>query len=140
MLCEACQQREALVHLGPAAEANSSVAEPSGKWDHHFCQECADEYFARTPGMNSSRGLICLSDWYRSKLYDLLEVEHPEAFDYSTTEACERGSELARVFLRRHLTKAGVELNDDGFMMLWSDFNCSHHFYTRADEYKRRKG
>jgi hypothetical protein len=69
----------------------------------------------------------------------LLEGEHPEAFDYSDTEACERGSELARAFLRRHLAMDGIELNEDGFMMLWSDFNCSHHFYTRADDYKRRK-
>jgi len=34
----------------------------------------------------------------------------------------------------------GIELNEDGLMMLWRDFDCSHHYYTRADEYKRRKG
>jgi len=69
----------------------------------------------------------------------VLEVEHPEAFDYSDTVACERGSELTRVFLRQHLTTDGIEPNEDGFEMLWSDFNCSHHFYSRADEYKRKK-
>src|SRR5689334_8117903 len=131
MLCEACQQREALVHLGPAVQAENSVAEQSGEWEHHFCEECADEYFARTPGRNSSRRLICLSDWYRSKLYDLLEVEHPKAFDNSDTEACCRGSELMRSFLREHLTKANIELNDDAFEMLCADFFGSHHFYTR---------
>ncbi len=140
MLCDACHQREALVHLATTAHGEGLDQPPGTQHEQHFCRECADEYFARTPGMNSSRDLICLSDWYRSKLYDLLELECPGAFDYSTTEACERGSELARVFLRRHLAKAGIELNDDAFMMLWSDFNCSHHFYTRADEYKRRKG
>lgn len=140
MLCEACQQREALVHLGPAVQAEDSVSEQSGEWEHHFCRECADEYFARTPGMNSSRDLICLSDWYRSKLYDLLEATHPEAFDNSTTEACRRGSELMRLFLREHLTKDKVELNEDAFDMLLRDFFGSHRFYTRIDEYNKRKG
>lgn len=140
MLCEICQQREAMVHLGAAVQAESSEAKQAGQWQRHFCQECADEYFARTPGMNASRDLICLSDWYRSKLYDLLEVEHPEAFDYSDTAACVRGSELMRLFLREQLTTAGIKLNNDGFEMLWNDFNCSHHFYKRADEYKRKKG
>jgi len=139
MLCEACQQREALVHLGPA-EAENSAAEQPGEWEHHFCRECADEYFAGTPGMNSSRGLIGLSDWYRSKLYDLLETAHPEAFDNSTTEACRRGSELMRSFLREHLTKAKIELNEDAFEMLCGDFFGSHHFYTRVDERNKRKG
>ena len=140
MLCETCQQREALVHLGPAVQAEESVAEQSGEWEHHFCRECADEYFARTAGMNSSRGLICLSDWYRSKLYDLLETTHPKAFDNSTSEACCRGSELMRQFLREHLTKDKIDLNEDAFEMLVADFFGSHHFYTRVDEYNKRKG
>lgn len=139
MLCDACHQREALVHRTSTTHVEGLGQPPGAQQKQHFCRECADEYFARTPGMNASRGLICLSDWYRSTLYDLLEQEHPEAFDYSTAEACERGSELARAFLRRHLAKAGIELNEDGFMMLWGDFNCSHHFYTRADEYKTKK-
>jgi protein-arginine kinase activator protein McsA len=133
MQCDVCHQRDALVHLTTTVGGDTQQ-------EQHFCKDCADDLFARTPGMNSSRDLICLSDWYRSKLYDLLEVEHPEAFDYSNAEACQRGSDLARRFLKRHLAKAGVELNEDGLMMLWSDFNCSHHFYTRADEYKQRKG
>src|SRR6185369_16389586 len=99
--------------------------EPGTQREQHFCEQCADSYFACTPGMNSSRHLICLSDSYRSKLYDLLEVAHPEAFDNSDAEACRRGSELVRVFLRHHLAKDGIELNEDGFLMLWSDFNCS---------------
>lgn len=98
MLCEACQQRDALVHLRHAAQDDSSEAEQSGDWEHHFCQECADGYSARTPGMNSSRDLICLSDWYQSKLYDLLETAHPEAFDTNTDEACDQGSEVMRFF------------------------------------------
>ena len=90
--------------------------------------------------MNSHRDLICLSDWYRSKLYDLLESTQPEAFDNSTTEACRRGSELMRNFLREHLMKAKLELNEDAFEMLAGDFFGSHHFYTRSDEYNRKKG
>jgi len=96
MLCEICHKREALVHLTSTTYPESPQKKPR---EQHFCQECADEYFARTLGMNSSRDLICLSDWYRSKLYDLLGVEHPEAFDYSDSEACERGGELTRAFL-----------------------------------------
>ena len=90
--------------------------------------------------MNSSRHLICLSDSYRSKLYDLLETAHPEAFDNSDTEACRRGSELMRSFLREHLTKDKIELNDDGFEMPCRDYIGSHYFYSRSDEYKRKKG
>ena len=90
--------------------------------------------------MNSSRGLICLSDWYRSKLYDLLEVEHPEAFDNSDIEACRRASQLMRGFLRKHLTKARIELDEDAFDMLCADFFGSHHFYTRVEEHNKSKG
>jgi len=90
--------------------------------------------------MNSSRGLICVSDWYRSKLYDLLETAHPEAFDNSTIESCRRGSELMRRFLREHLTQDKIEVNEDAFNMLLGDFLGSHHFYTRIDDYNKRKG
>jgi protein-arginine kinase activator protein McsA len=140
MLCEVCHQREAMVHLTATEYADGLERESGTQQGKHFCEECADEYFARTPGMNSSRHLICLSDWYRSNLYDMLETAHPEAFDNSTDEACSRGSELMREFLREHLTKDGIELNADAFEMLCGDFFGSHHFYTRADEYNRRKG
>jgi hypothetical protein len=106
----------------------------------HFCEQCADVFFACTPGMNSARGLICLSDSYRARLYDLLETVHPEAFDNSTTEACRRGSELMRKFLREQLTKDKIELNEDAFGMLCGDFFGSHYFYARVDEYNKRKG
>ena len=108
--------------------------------EKHFCEQCADTYFACTPGMNPARHLICLSDSYRAKIYDLLETAHPEAFDNSTTELCRRGSELMRRFLRGNLTKDKIELNDDGFEMLCQDFFGSHYFYSRSDEYKRKKG
>jgi hypothetical protein len=139
MLCEKCHEHEATVHLGGSVQIGDSKPEPDAKWEHHFCAECADDYFANTPGMNSSRDLICLSEWYRSKLYDLLETTHPEAFDNSDTEACRRGSELMRNFLRKHLTNNKIEMNEDAFEMLCKDFFCSHHFYSRVDEYKRKK-
>jgi hypothetical protein len=129
-----------MVHLTTTDYTAAQDGEPSSAREQHFCEQCADEYFTRTPGMNSSRGLICLSDSYRSKLYDLLETAHPEAFDNSDTDTCRRGSELMRTFLREHLTKDGIELNQDGFDMLCQDFFGSHHFYTRADEYKQKKG
>src|SRR5437870_13340752 len=113
MLCESCHQREAMVHLTTTIGAKGLGQEPGTDRKQHFCEQCADAYFACTPGMNSARHLICLSDSYRARLYDLLETAHPEAFDNSTTEACRRGSELMRRFLRVHLTKDKLELNED---------------------------
>jgi protein-arginine kinase activator protein McsA len=140
MLCDKCNKREALVHLGSNKEHEDADSESGVEWEQHFCKDCADEYYAQTPGMNSSRDLIRLSDWYRSKLYDLLESECPGAFDYSDTEACERGSKYTKEFLRKQLNTDGIELNEDGFEMLWCDLNCSCHFYQRADEVNKRKG
>lgn len=126
-----CHQRKATVFLGLSQE-------PDSKPSHQFCAQCADDYFARTPGMNSHRGLICLSDSYRSKLYDLLEAAHPEAFDNSDTDACYRGSELMQSFLREQLTKDKIKVNNDAFEMLCCDFFGSHHYYSRVDEHKRK--
>ena len=140
MICDICHQREALVHLTSTVHIEGVDQAPSAQKEQHLCRECADEYFARTPGMNASRGLVCLSDWYRAKLYDLLEAAHPESFDNSTAEACERGSEVMRSFLREHLTRDKIQLNEDAFEMLCADFFGSHHFYARIDDYNRRKG
>ena len=129
-----------MVHLTATVGGENLGQQPGTQREQHFCQECADSYFACMPGMNSMRHLLCLSDSYRSKLYDLLEIAHPEAFDNSDTEACRRGSELMRNFLREHLTKDKIELNEEAFDMLCGDFFGSHHFYSRADEYKRKKG
>jgi len=140
MFCEACHQREAIVHLTTTAYGEGLGQEPMIERAQHFCGQCADTYFSCTPGMNSSRGLICLSDSYRSKLHDLLEATHPEAFDNKDAETCRQMSALMEEFLREHLKKDNIEVNDDAFGMLCQDFFCSHHFYSRADEYKRKKG
>ena len=140
MFCGACHQREATVHLTTTFHAEGLAPEAGTQREQHFCQQCADSYFSCTPGMNSARDLICLSDSYRSKLYDLLETAHPEAFDNTDAEACRRGSELMRDFLREHLRKDKIEVNEDAFGMLCSDFFCSHHFYSRVDDYRRKKG
>ena len=124
VLCQACKKRGALVHRSLGS---------SRRKQKHYCRECADRYFARTPGMNSARDLIKLSNFYRSKLYDELEARHPEAFDDSDAETCRRGSDLMRHFLKKRLAKDGIKLNRDGFEMLCHDFFCSHHFYERAD-------
>jgi hypothetical protein len=89
--------------------------------------------------MNSIRGLICLSDAYRTKLHDLLEKTHPEAFDNHDTEACRRGSKITRQFLREQLKKENIEVNGDAFEMLCGSF-WSREFYARADEYRGKKG
>jgi hypothetical protein len=128
-LCQACRKREALIHLwtDPTPTAKSK----------HFCRQCADRYFARTPGMNSSRDLIKLSDFYRVKLYDELEARHPAAFDNTDDAACHRGSELMRRFLRQKLLKDNIKLKGDGFEMLCHDFFCSYHFYDRVEKIRR---
>jgi protein-arginine kinase activator protein McsA len=139
MLCESCHQREATVHLTKSNFPYGLDQPPTTLQAQHFCPECTDNYFACTPGMNSGRDLICLSDFFRSKLYDLLEKTHPEAFDDSTTEVCRRMSELMRNFLREQLNKAKIEVNEDAFDMLCRDFFCSHHYYSRAESVKRGK-
>jgi len=138
MLCESCHQREATVHLTATVHVEGLGQERGTPQKQHFCRQCADSYFACTPAMNPLRGLICLSDSYRSMLYDLLERVHPEAFDNKDAETCRRESEWMRNFLREQLTKDKIELNEDAFEMLCHDFFCSHHFYSRADGYKKK--
>jgi protein-arginine kinase activator protein McsA len=139
MLCQVCQQRAAKIHLSTGLPVDNPDEDPVTMQEQHFCKQCADAYFASIPGMNSMRSLICLSDSYRSKLYDLLEASHPQALDNTDSEACLRASEIMRVFLREHLKKNNIEINEDAFGMLCHDFFGSHHFYTRSDEYKRKK-
>ncbi len=88
--------------------------------------------------MNSARNLIQLSNFYRAKLYDELELKHPEAFDNSDDEACIRGTEVMCRFLKERLTEDNIELNEDGFHMLCQDFFGSHLFYERADKLKAK--
>ena len=85
------------------------------------------------------RKLICLSDSYRSKLYDLLEAAHPEAFDNHDAESARQGSELMTNFLREQLKKENLEIAGVAFDMLCLDFFGSHHYYTRQDDYHRKK-
>ena len=139
-LCEVCQKREASVFFTPAINAS----EAEGEFDIHqkqsMCRICADSYYASTPGLNSARDLVRLSDSYRSKLYDLLEATHPEAFDnHDTTEACMRASELMCNFLKKQLRKDRMDIRGDAFDMLCRDFFGSHHFYSRTDEVNRKK-
>src|SRR5215510_8208728 len=123
MICQRCKKKEALVHL--SAGSPPSLRSRKSK---HYCRDCADAYYARTPGMNSARNLIRLSDFYRSKLYDELESQCPEAFDNSTHEEALRGSTLTRRFLRKRLAKDNIKLGGDGFDMLCHDFVTTHHF------------
>jgi hypothetical protein len=129
-----------MVHIIPGSPDEGLDEAQGADGKEHFCRQCADAYFARTPGMNSMRGLICLSDSYRSRLYDLLEAIHPEVFDDTDDEANRGRSDLMQGFLREQLRKDKMEVGGDAFDMLCGDFYCSHHFYTRVDEFKRRKG
>jgi hypothetical protein len=159
MMCEICQKKEAVVHLstqtrtfttdklidaeledlGPVnlEDDQADVA----KEERHFCEDCADAYYASTPGMNAQRSLICLSDFFRTRLYDRLEADHPDAFyDGDDHQTLARAMETITEFLRRELEEAGIGINDDAFGMLLSDFCCSWHFYERRDEVKKRRG
>jgi hypothetical protein len=138
MLCQQCAKREATVHLTRTTHL-PILGKALGTKKQHFCEQCADAFWARTPGMNAMRNLICLSDSYRFKLYDLLERAHPEAFDNHDDEACRRSSEVMNHFLREQLKKDGLEITGDAFDMLCCDFWGSHHFYTRVDEFNRTK-
>jgi hypothetical protein len=133
-----CHQREATVHLTQTFYKAVPGHDP-GTQKQHFCRECADAYFACTPGMNPMRGLICLSDEYRTRLYDLLEKTHPEALDNHDLEACRRGSELTREFLREQFKKENIDINEDVFNMLCHSF-WSADYYARADAHRRKKG
>jgi hypothetical protein len=90
-------------------------------------------------GFNPLRNFLCVSDSYRSSLYDVLEATHPEAFydgeDYSKLA---QASEMMSAFLRQELKKAKINVNEDVFMMLFLDFIGSHHFYARRDAFKRK--
>ena len=139
MLCQVCNHREATVHLTKTIYKRAAVVHEPDRTEQHLCQECADTFFAAIPGMkNAMRDLICLSDSYRSKLYDLLESIHPEAFDNHDTEACRRASKLTRNFLREQFKKDSIEVNDEVFNMLLGSF-WSGEFYDRAKRYTKKK-
>jgi protein-arginine kinase activator protein McsA len=133
MICQTCKKKEALIHIS----TGSTPSEGSRK-SKHFCRQCADAYYIRA-GMNSARDLIRLSEFYRSKLYDELEVKHPEAFDNSDDEACRRGTDLMCRFLKERLTKDNIKLNKDGFDMLCRDFFGSRQAYERGEKLKSKK-
>ena len=137
MLCEMCHQREATNHLTQTFYKAVAGNEP-GTREQHFCQQCVDTYFACTPGMNSLRRLICLSDEYRSRLIDLLAAAHPEAFDNHDTEACRLGSKLTREFLCEQFKKDNIEVNDEAFEMLLGSI-WSEEFYARSENYRKKK-
>ena len=145
MLCETCHLREATVHFTTTVHATGPDLtalglEPGTKRQQHFCEQCADSYLSCTPGMNRMRNLICLSDSYRTRLYDLLEAAHPEAFYHGDDRAqCRRVAEVMDAFLREQLKKEKIEFNEDAFGMLFGDFIGSNHFYTRRKEYHSKK-
>lgn len=155
MLCEMCKRREAMVHLSESTtefaaeegidpesvDLDSVPHRDLGQKEQHFCNECADQYFAITPGMNSSRDLICLSDAYRKKLLDKVAAELPEVFyDGEDRKRAKEIAEKERGFLKQELTRERIEVNEDAFDMLWCDLFCSWHFYERRDAFNGREG
>ncbi len=133
-LCEVCLANEASVFIGEAGSEASQETLPA----RSLCRSCADAYYASAPGMSAGRQLIRLSDFYRAKLYDELEIEHPEAFDNSDSEACVRSSELMCKFLKKHLKKDHLDIRGDAFDMLCIDFFGSRLFYERAELFRKK--
>ena len=147
-----CKERGATVHLtqtsqvfeaeeGVDPETVDLAAIPHKEMtEHHFCEECADKFFASTPEMNSTRGLICLSDAYREKLCDKLEAQLPEIF-IDTDDQVLMGKRAAKMaeFFRNELKREGIEVSGDAFGMLFSDLFCTFHFYDRQDRFNESK-
>jgi hypothetical protein len=130
MVCEMCQQKVATVHLTVNRMATDEAAATSS--EHHFCPECADRYFAQTPGMNASRGLIELSDEYRSKLLDELEQKHPTVFTWWRERGdVKRNITLMREFLMPRLQVDRIDVAGDAFEMLFQDLTGSDEFNER---------
>ncbi len=108
--------------------------------ERHFCEPCSNDYMRGSPTLSAMRSLICLSEGYRSRLYDLLETAHPEAFyDGDDEQLTERAAEAMTLFLREQLKKERIEVNDQVFEMLVCDFIGSHDFYTRRDAFHQQK-
>jgi len=137
MLCDYCKQQDASVHITQAGEGPFKMG--LGQTNKlHLCTDCADKLFAASPGTNQMRNQICLSDFYRTKLFDLLEATHPEVFYRGNDNTkLHEISKLMESLLREQLKKDGVELNEDAFQMLRSDLCFSHHYYDRADDYNK---
>ena len=129
MLCEACKKELATVHLTTA-----SKPEDVGERTFHFCEACAKAIVPLMPELPPQ--LLCLSDLYRSKLYDALESSHPEAFYASDDPKLRRKATNAmETFLREQLKKDKIDIGDFAFQMVLHDFSFSRHFYERWDLY-----
>ena len=99
--------------------------------ERHFCEECADRYYASTPEMNSSRRLICLSEAYRRRLLDKVEAELPEAFYEGEDQKRSREvNEKMMEFLKRELERDGIPVEGDAFWMLYADLFCKAEFMS----------
>jgi len=140
MLCEICKKQDATVHLTQTTQGSTSMLGlPPGQKELHMCEACADNFFAAGQDTNYMRNLICLSDFYRSKLYDLLESNHPKAFYHGESIAkLHKASETMEAFMREQFKKDNIQVGEDAFQMLRADFCFSHHYYTRADDYHKR--
>jgi protein-arginine kinase activator protein McsA len=137
MLCEGCHQRQATVHL--TRTAPPATGEESGPAKLDLCQQCAETQLESKFNIKLPRNLICISDEYRTTLLDLLEKDHPEAFDNHDIDACRCGSKLTRDFLREQFKKDNIAVSEEVFDMLLTSF-WSGEFYARAKKYRQKKG
>ncbi len=132
MVCQSCKQAPAMEHITMFHHGERKQLE--------FCSECADEYYKATPGMVGSRGLICLSEAYRDRLYRRLETAHPEVFDEPKDPAnMTANRDTLRQFLEAALRDDHIEVSSDGLEMLLVDFACSNHFFQKQQAVQRRR-
>ena len=137
MLCEQCQKRDAVVHLSGTSQILPG-GEPLALQEHHFCEPCANEYYKTQFG--APRNLLCLSDWFRERLYDIMEESHPEAF-YDGEDEAEviKAAVAMETVLRDELQKEGISVNEDVFAMLATDLIGSHRYYSRREAWNKKK-
>jgi hypothetical protein len=124
-----CQSRSATVHLTENC-VDLDHSDPLKISEHHFCEDCVDTHF-KTTGKNACRGLIELSDRYRSRLYDELQLKNPVVFTWWTGAEARKILTEVREFLQARFKEDGIEVSGDAFEMLYLDFIGSAEFNKR---------
>jgi len=73
MLCEKCEKRFATVHLKSLrkADAGSNEGERIDHFEHHFCEDCADELKQTSPLLNPLLAAGPNAKWHKLRVIRL---------------------------------------------------------------------